>query len=105
MTRRLSLPQIPSVQLTSAPIVNGVIPAMAALLVSPDFSKPAKHSSAGSGGRGLVDGEVVEEGGHAGPELLGGRGVGLHAAAQSCHLGMDEEREVRAPKWQCQMPG
>jgi hypothetical protein len=32
MTRRLTLPQTPSVQLTSDPIVSGVVPAMAALL-------------------------------------------------------------------------
>src|ERR1700740_2159323 len=37
---------------------------------------------AGSGGRGLLGCEVVEEGDHAGPELLGGQGVGLRAAAQ-----------------------
>jgi hypothetical protein len=32
----------PSAQLTPAPIVNGVIPAIAALLVSQDFSKPSQ---------------------------------------------------------------
>ena len=47
---------------------------------------------------GLVGCEVVEEGDHAGPELLGGQGVGLRGAAQA-HVG--EERVVRGrlPLW------
>jgi hypothetical protein len=36
------VPQNPSVQLASAPIVNSVIPPMAALLVSWDFNKPSQ---------------------------------------------------------------
>ena len=43
---------------------------------------------------GLVGWEVVEEGDHAGPELLGGQGVGLRGAAHA-HVG--EERVVRGP--------
>ena len=42
-----------------------------------------------------MDCEVVEESDHAGPELLGGQGVGLRAAAQHGHLGSGEDGEVR----------
>jgi hypothetical protein len=51
---------------------------------------PAGSQVAGSGWSGLAGGEVVEENDHADPELLGGQGVGLYAAAQ---LLAGEERE------------